>query len=330
MANEAHLAILKQGVEVWNRWKKEREGLRVDLRKADLKWVDLIGADLRWADLQETDLSDVIFIRTNLASADLTGAILTGAILHAALLPSTDLREANVEGAFLAGTVFVNTDLTGVIGLDACRHLGPSTLDHRTLAKNPHLPLEFLRGCGLSDLEIEFAKLYRKKLSESQITDITYRIHELRSSGAIQYHSCFISYSSCDKDFAHKLHDDLQDHRVRCWFAPKDIKTGDRFRDVIEDAVRLHDKVLLILSKDSIKSPWVEDEVEAALEKERKRRPKQTVLFPLRIDDAVERTQQAWAAKLRRERHIGDFRDWTDPKKYNEAFQRLLRNLQAD
>ncbi|MCH8961488.1 MAG: hypothetical protein IH820_09245 [Bacteroidetes bacterium] len=40
-------------------------------------------------------------------------------------------------------------------------------------------------------------------------------------------------------------------------------------------------------------------------------------------------TRRAWAAKFRRQRHIGDFRDWTDPAKYKRAFEGLLRDLQA-
>ena len=44
----------------------------------------------------------------------------------------------------------------------------------------------------------------------------------------------------------------------------------------------MHHKLLLVLTESSVKSPWVEKEVETALEKERKRG--QTVLFPIRLD----------------------------------------------
>ena len=75
------------------------------------------------------------------------------------------------------------------------------------------------------------------------------------------------------------------------------------------------------------KSPWVEQEVETALEKEQ--REDRTVLLPIRIDQAVMDSQYGWAAHLRRTRHIGDFRDWTDSARYDEALQRLLRDLQT-
>ncbi len=37
MANPEHLKILKQGVEVWNRWKEKRSDVMLDFRSADLK-----------------------------------------------------------------------------------------------------------------------------------------------------------------------------------------------------------------------------------------------------------------------------------------------------
>jgi hypothetical protein len=35
-----------------------------------------------------------------------------------------------------------------------------------------------------------------------------------------------------------------------------------------------------------------------------------TVLFPIRVDDAVFVANEAWAIKLRVNRNIGDFRRW--------------------
>jgi hypothetical protein len=43
---------------------------------------------------------------------------------------------------------------------------------------------------------------------------------------AIQLYSCFISYSSKDEAFAERVHADLQDNGVRCWFAPHDMPIG--------------------------------------------------------------------------------------------------------
>jgi len=144
---------------------------------------------------------------------------------------------------------------------------------------------------------------------------------------SVQYHSCFISYSSKDEMLARRLHDDLQEQGVRCWFAPEDLKIGEEFRPRIDEAIDTQDKLLLLLSEHSIASTWVKAEVEAALEKEDHQ--KRGVLFPIRLDDSVMQTTQAWAALLRRTRHIGDFTHWTDSQAYQQAFDRLLRDLKA-
>ncbi len=83
------------------------------------------------------------------------------------------------------------------------------------------------------------------------------------------------------------------------------MKTGDLIRTAIDQSIRLHDKLLLILSEQSINSQWVENEVETAFEKERQQ--KQTLLFPIRLDEPVMKTEQAWGAEIRRNRHIGNF-----------------------
>ena len=98
--------------------------------------------------------------------------------------------------------------------------------------------------------------------------------------------SCFINYSTKDQEFADRLHADLQNKGVRCWFAPRDMRTGDKILDTVGDAIRLRDKVLIILSENSVNSKWVEREVKAALDEEDQN--KRTVLFPIRIDNAVE------------------------------------------
>src|SRR4029077_9253924 len=99
---------------------------------------------------------------------------------------------------------------------------------------------------------------------------------------------------------------------------------GGKILDGIDEAIRLRDKVLLILSEHSIRSDWVEGEVTTAFEEERKRG--QPMLFPIRLDDTIMTTEEAWAAKLRA-RNIGDFRNWKDHDKYLKSLERVLRDL---
>ncbi|MGA9771422.1 MAG: toll/interleukin-1 receptor domain-containing protein [Blastocatellia bacterium] len=189
------------------------------------------------------------------------------------------------------------------------RHDRPSTLGIDTIYKSAgNIPESFLRGCGLPDTFITFARSL--------------------VGTAIDFYSAFISYSSKNHNFAERLNADLQNKGVRCWFAPEDIKIGDKFRQRIDEAIHVQDKLLLILSEDSMASAWVELEVEAAMERER--RENRLVLFPVRIDDAIEQSHTAWAASLRRMRHIGDFNKWKDHDSYSKAFERLLRDLKSE
>src|SRR5207248_4388442 len=134
----------------------------------------------------------------------------------------------------------------------------------------------------------------------------------------IRYHSCFISYSSKDDAFARRLYADLQSNNVRCWFAPEDLKWGAITQLGIDEAIHLHDKLLLILSKHSIASGWVEREVKTALTREK--REKRVVLFPVRIDNAVFDCPYKWAAEICHERNIGDFTRWKNHDDYQKAF----------
>ena len=238
MANPEHLQILKQGVEAWNTWRRENESSRPDLSVTTLVSADLRGADLRFASLRGATLMSADLRDATLCGASLHGADLRGADLRGADLRGASLARADVSEALLWDTAFGNTNLTAVRGLETCHHEGPSILDHRTLVKSGHLPLAFLRGCGLPDALIDYLPSLLNQ--------------------PFQFYSCFISYASQDQAFAQRLHADLQNKGVRCWFAPEDMKIGDRLRPRIDETIRLYDKLLLVLSKTSVASQWVE------------------------------------------------------------------------
>ncbi len=305
-----------------------------NLRKAKLCEADLRGADLREADLCEADLGEALLSRAflsraflsraDLGRANLYTANLGEANLHEAFLVGADLRRADLRRADLGGAdlrradlggadlrevrlheaIFGETNLAGATGLEECEHQGPSTLDHRTLLRSGPLPLAFLRGVGLPDTMIE------------------------AFNHSPKFYSCFISYSATDQEFADRLYADLQNKGVRCWFAPHDMRTGDKILDTIGEEIRLRDKVLIILSEASVSSKWVEREVKGALDEEDQR--EQTVLFPIRIDEAVKEASKEWARLLRRERHITDFTGWTDRNSYRKSFERLMRDLKVE
>lgn len=339
---------------------------RTNLTGADLTGANLTGADLRWAFLYKAKLKEAILgkkiefggetyhgadisqrtrlggaqlseadlTKTNLNGADLFGANLHGAILRNANLEqadlsATNLRDANLKGATLiranlslstldgadfnqvtvGGTTFGDVDLSNVRGLDTVIHQGPSTIGIDVIYRSKgKIPEVFLRGAGIPDTLIAY-------------------IGSLVGQ-PIQYYSCFVSYSSRDQAFTERLHADLQNKGVRCWFAPEDLKIGAKTRSTVDESIRLHDKLLLVLSKHSVASQWVEQEVETALARERKE--ERTVLFPIRVDNAVMKIESGWPTLIKNTRNIGDFTQWKDHDSYQKAFDRLLRDLKAE
>lgn len=100
---------------------------------------------------------------------------------------------------------------------------------------------------------------------------------------AIEFYSCFISYSHHDEEFSWRLHSRMRSENLRVWFAPEDMKGGKRLHEEIFRAIQIHDKLLLVLSENSMQSEWVTTEIRRAskVEREESRRK----LFPIRLVD---------------------------------------------
>jgi hypothetical protein len=341
MANPEHLKILEEGLADWNTWRKHNPQIAPDLSGADVSWRDLSksnlshaflgnaylnftnlhavnfcearlagahfsGATLSWADLRRADLRGAVLMGANLTGAKLCDAKMQRSVLNGANFYAADLRESDLSGAQLLSTVFDMNDLSCVRGLDTVAHAGPSTIGIGTIYKSKgNIPEVFLRGAGVpEDLIVYMRSLVGK---------------------AIDFYSCFISYSSKDDAFAQRLYADLQAKNVRCWKFDENAKWGEPVWGEIDTAIRHYDKIVVICSKDSLQSPPVIREIERALQKEDRER--RNVLFPIRIDDYL---FDEWDHPRKADvvsKAIGDFRGWKNLATYSQAFPRLLDAL---
>jgi hypothetical protein len=169
----------------------------------------LLESGAHWADLQ---------------GANLAGADLRKAELQAANLSFATLVEANMEGAKMATTILGANDLSRVRGLESVRHSALSIVGIETIYRsNGAIPEAFLRGCGVPDRFITYAR--------SLVTN------------ALDFHSCFISYSGRDEEFARRLHSRMREAELRVWFAPEDMRGGDKLYDQIDRAIQVHDRL---------------------------------------------------------------------------------------
>jgi uncharacterized protein YjbI with pentapeptide repeats len=158
MANNEHVALLKQGVPAWNGWRSKNPDLafNLDLEGANLSGADLSGADLRVANLSGADLSGA-----NLRMAIFRGALLPLANLSGAILNEANLGDANLSRANLTGAEL------------SWAKLGAANLNNADLFMadlgGAFLPAAKLSGAILNRANLYGANLFRANLSGANL-----------------------------------------------------------------------------------------------------------------------------------------------------------------
>ena len=273
----------------------------------------MVAAYAEAAVLRNTDLTGANLDFSNLTDANLTGAVLKQAVLHDTKLCNAVVSEADFTGAVFMGCVLTALDLSCTKGLDVAHHVRASSVGIDTIVKSrTNLPLKFLRSCGVPEEILTHLPLIAGQLLDS--------------------HSSFISYSSKDDEFAHRLHSRLQQEKVAVWFAPEDMRGGRWSHDQIDSAIQVHDKLLLILSPASMASEWVKLEIRKALDDGKKRGSQK--LFPIRLCSfsklekwkCLDANGNDLAFEIRKF-HVPDFSRWRNDECFEEAFLKLLRDL---
>ena len=316
-ANLSDATLIRANLNRANLCRSDLSGAH--LGDADLSGANLYNAALIDAYLNDANLSGADLSSANLRVADLGRANLRDAVLNTAVFASTHLYGAKFANANLAYTKLAGLDLSKVNELDQVTFHGPCPISVDTLVKSKgKIPESFLRGCGVPDTWIEYLPSL------------------LGSQRPIEIYSCFISYSHRDEEFCRRLYSRMRDEHLRVWFATERMKGGRKLHEQITTAIRLHDKLLLVLSEDSMKSEWVATEIYTARQREKKEDTQ--VLFPIRLVDF--KHIQDWEcfdadsgrdmAREIREYFIPDFSNWKDHDAFEATFARLLKDLTAE
>lgn len=127
--------------------------------------------------------------------------------------------------------------------------------------------------------------------------------------------SIFVSYSSKDKGFAVRLSGDLESFGVRVWIDQGELQIGDSLLERISEAISSVDYLAVILSPASVKSPWVQKEVEIAMNQEIKGR--RVKVLPLL-------TKQCELPSFLETKVYADF---TRPELYARSLRAVLNSL---
>lgn len=344
MANQEHLAILMQGVEVWNKWRKENPKVEPDLSRASLCGANLCEWDFAESIVEETP-NGLLFTKPRLDYAKLHGAVLLHADFEGASLVGADLRDARLRGtsfqrtdltlaklgrtdllainftgtrlrqtdfskSLFGSNLLVGVNLESVKGLETVNYIGTSVVSIDTIVLSQgNISDSFLRGCGVPETFIIYARSLVGK--------------------PFDFYSCFISHSSKDKRFCERLYADLQANAVRVWYFPEDAKWGEPIWGEIDHSIKIYDKLIIVCSKHSLTSGPVLREIERALNREDKEG--KNVLFPITIDRFIFDEWEHPRKDDVLQKVVGtDFVGWNrDATKYDKAFKKLLKALKA-
>ncbi len=308
---------------------------RANLTSSNLKRANLLGANLTGANLKRANLGEV-----NLTNADLTGAVLTEAELNMANLSDANLSRtiisrANIKKtilkrAIIGNTIFSYLDLSDTIELQTMLHRGRSTIGTDTLSRSKgKISSSFLRQCGLSPWEIEVAKLYNPDLNPHEIAEILdVEIFSKRTRGPIYIGGIFISYSHENSNFIDRIEEKLKKEGAAVWRDIHGLKAG-RLTKQITDQIRIRDILLIVLSKESINSDWVENELEQA--RKREILENRDIICPIAIDDS-------WKEKITGDPlwrqvskyNILSFSKWEDDFFFNGQFKKLVSGIKTN
>lgn len=232
MANAEQLALLKAGVEGWNKWRAEKPGEKIDLREADLRKAklqraNLLRADLTEADLREANLSPAYLGGAYLQGADLRTANLSDAKLSEANLNGADLAEGDLNGAYLADASLMDANFSHAYlsGADLRRanlsranlygvNLNGANLSHANLNEanftgGATLNEANLRGALLSRANLNGAHLGRANLGAADLSDAT-----LRDAKLIEANLREANLSAADLSGAYLIHSNLSEANI--------------------------------------------------------------------------------------------------------------------
>jgi hypothetical protein len=256
----------------------------------------------------------------DLREAKLSKADLRGAVMYAAVCVDSDFTDADLKGVDLR-----EADLT------RARFIRSRLTKARvTSAVIGDIQLADLRGAPIPS-----TSLWRDSTRTEAVPPDLAEAFFLRFDAghdkvfrSARRHSCFISYSHADRDFALRLYDSLKEAGVECWLDVRDILPGQRILESVKLGISCYERVLLCCSRSSLSSWWVKDEIRKA--QERERRTKQDIIIPLNLDDYLFTWDDGVASDIR-SRLAADFRNWaTDEEVLRSGVARLLTALTSN
>ncbi len=274
---------------------------------ANLKDVRLDGANLRDLDLAEACFDGAVLINADLTRADLRGASFRGAFMNGANLTDAAMEGADLTAAVLGRTLLTRVDLSKVRGLHEVSHSGSSEIGLSTLIESSfQIPRKFLQAAGVSRGLLDDFDNGRRFPNTHQ--------------------TCFLSYSSADSSFARLLYNALVVAGVRVFWDQMDILPGDALEERLAEAIREHDRFLVVLSDSSMESIWVRKELDLVWHSD------PSALLPIRIcpiQEIVAWIKSDSTIPTFDVHRVSDFTAWKDASEFERELDLVLRALKS-
>jgi hypothetical protein len=125
----------------------------------------------------------------------------------------------------------------------------------------------------------------------------------------------FLSHNWADKPFVHRLARDLDSQGISYWLDEAEIKIGESLITKIRDGIDTVDYVAVVLSPNSIESPWVQREVDVAMNQEIEGH--KVKVLPIMLAHC--KPPGFLVGKL--------YADFTKESKYNSSFEKLVQSV---
>jgi len=167
MANEEQVALLEEGVEVWNQWREENPDVAIDLSNADLSDACLI----------EANLSNAYLVEANLSNADLSKANFSNAELSKANLSNAYFGNADLAGAYLSNAYLVEANLS-----------------------DADLSNVYLFEANLSDADLQRARVLYADFTQASLTGACIADWQIGSSTNLDNVKCDYIFRTCDEE----------------------------------------------------------------------------------------------------------------------------------
>ncbi len=267
---------------------QDSRGPKPNFSQCDVSESVFTSSRIPEAIFENAKLNKVIF-----KGAQLFKSVFEGSEAKESTLVQCNIEEANLSRSNFEQSIFKDSILAGANICDTIltkTDLSNTDLTRCKLNEGTQLNYSDLRDSNLKNVDLYKAKLERTKVYYEDIEGANLFTNQLKGNFFVmerkQRTKIFISYSHSDQDFACKLASAIDSESIDVWIDLEEILVGDSLIAKIREGIDSSQYVCALLSKNSVRSQWVKNELDIAMTDQLERR--KVKVLPLVIENDVE------------------------------------------